>query len=65
MVRKRVLMGTTTAPMVARAKKVTSHSGRWHPEGHMVALEHPQADEGPGGTVNLRLEVGKTQRWPS
>src|SRR5215471_11190705 len=28
LVRKRVLMGTTTAPILARAKNVYSHSGR-------------------------------------
>src|SRR5262249_26566536 len=66
LVRKRVLMGTTTAPILARAKNVYSHSGRL---GIHRATRSPAWIPSASNALAVRLtsvcSAAKLQRWPS
>ena len=66
LVRKRVLMGTTTAPILARAKNVYSHSGRL---GIQSATRSPGCIPRCSKALAVRstsvCSWAKLQRWPS
>src|SRR6266446_8439509 len=66
LVRKRVLIGTTTAPILARAKNVYSHSGRL---GIHRATRSPACIPSARNALAVRstsvCSAAKLQRWPS
>ena len=59
-VRKRVLIGTSTAPILATAKKMKRYSGRLHePETDVVTRLDSRGNQAPGDAVGLIAELGE------